>query len=71
MTTSPSYPNPRELAREHLALSEHALAEEVARYREALYRSLDVLHVTLQSLDALQARYERLQAHVRAIERAS
>jgi hypothetical protein len=69
--TAQSYQTAPELAREHLALSEHALAEEVARYREMLYRSLDVLHDTLQSFDTLQGRYERLLAENRALRGVS
>jgi hypothetical protein len=36
-----------------------------------LYRSLDVLHDTLQSFDTLQGRYERLLAENRALRGVS
>ena len=58
--TAPSYPKPSELAREHLALSEHDLRGERDAYRELLCAALDRMHLMVKAYADLNARYTRL-----------
>jgi hypothetical protein len=67
--TETSYPKPSDLAREHLALSEHDLRGERDAYRALLCAALDRMHAMVVAYADLNARYTRLLDDHRALRR--